>query len=34
MNKLEYVIDIFVMSHRDIILSITKAILYIVLNVF
>lgn len=34
MNNLEYVIDIFVMSHRDIILSVAKAILYIVLNVF
>ena len=34
MNNLECAIDIFVMHHRDIILSLTKAILYIVLNVF
>lgn len=34
MSNLEYVIDIFVMGHRDIILNVTKAILYIVLNVF
>ena len=34
MNNLECVIDIFVMCHRDIILNVTKAILYIVLNVF
>ena len=34
MNNLECIIDIFVMNHRDIILSVTKAILYIVLNVF
>ena len=34
MNNLECAIDIFVMNHRDIILSVTKAILYIVLNVF
>ena len=34
MSNLEYVIDIFVMCHRDIILSVTKAILYIVVNVF
>ena len=34
MNNLEYVIDIFVMSHRDIILSVTKAVLYIVTYIF
>lgn len=34
MNNLECAIDIFVMNHRDIILNVTKAILYIVLNVF
>ena len=34
MSNLECVIDIFVMNHRDIILNVTKAILYVVLNVF
>lgn len=34
MDNLECVIDIFVMGHRDIILSVTKVILCIVLNVF
>ena len=34
MNNLECAIDIVVMNHRDIILNVTKAILYIVLNVF
>lgn len=34
MNNLECIIDIFVMSHRDIIIGINKAILYVIVNIF
>lgn len=34
MNNLECIIDIFVMGHRDIIIGISKAILYIVTYIF
>ena len=34
MDNLECIIDIFVMSHRDIIIGISKAVLYIVTYIF